>query len=318
VRRRPAIAVASVVAMLLGALWYASDAERLLAVAVARERGAANLEARTTRLQEHDIVFVEGGVSEGPPILLLHGFAADKDNWTRFGKHLEAAGYRIVAPDLPGHGESSRLEKHSYDIPNQVEFVAAFLDDRGIESAHLVGNSMGGHIAGAFAALYPDRVRSLGLFAPAGVTAPSLSERLRIHEQTGTNPLLVETVEDFDRLLEFVFVDPPDMPGVVKQYFADRAVRNRAFNDKIYGDIQSEGRRLPLEPLLPLVEAPALVLWGDSDRVLHPSGMSVFEEGLRDVEAVLQKDMGHSPMLERPGETAGVYVDFLARRVEGR
>ena len=307
---------AGVVVVLLigGALWFVSDAERLLGLVVARERSAGGLEQLTVQIDDHRIVYLDGGDPDGETVLLLHGFAADKDNWTRFSATLKDAGYRVLAPDLPGHGESSRVPTHTYDIPNQVAFVEAFVVAQGLEQVHIAGNSMGGHIAGAYAALHPQRVQTLGLLNAGGVKAPEQSEREKIMEETGTNPLLVESVEDFDRLLAFVFVEPPKLPRVVKQYFADRAVINRAFNDKIYGDLSGAGRLLPLEPLLPQVTAPALILWGDSDRLLHPSGADVFAAGLPDSETVIMRACGHSPMVERPAETAEIYVDFLERR----
>ena len=312
------IGAAVLVACSMGALWLSQSPETLLSLAVRRERAGAALVAKQVTLPPHEVVYLEGGAPEGPHVLLLHGFAADKDNWTRFSRSLRRAGFHIHAPDLPGHGESNRLHEYTYDIPNQVAFVAAFLDATGIQSVHLAGNSMGGHIAAAFAATHPDRVLSLGLFNAGGVTAPVTSERQQMMDETGVNPLLVESLQDFDRLLEFVFVVPPPMPTVVKQYFADRAVTNRTFNDKIYADLSLHGRLMPLEPLLPRVTAPSLILWGDTDRVLHPSGAAVLAAGLPDSETVIMSDMGHSPMIERPEETASIYIEFLTRSIEDR
>ena len=309
----------AVVALAAGVgVWLANDAETLLSIAVARERGASHLQQHTLQIDDHEIVTLEGGAPDGPAVLLLHGFAADKDNWTRFSGLLVDSGYHVLAPDLPGHGESSRVPGHTYDIPGQVDFVERFVLAEGLDEVHIAGNSMGGHIAGAYAALHPHRVVSLGLFNAGGVTSPVRSERMRIMEETGTNPLLVESVEDFDRFLDFVFVVPPKLPRVVKQYFADRAVLNRAFNDKIYRDITGGGRLLPMEPLLGRITAPTLILWGDSDRLLHPSAAGVFEAGIADSEAVILTACGHSPMIERPDETAGIYLDFLARSIEDR
>ncbi len=316
---RIGLAVAAVLLLVLaGGVWLSQDVETLLSVVVARERGAGNLEQKTLTIGEHEVVYLDGGAPGGSPVVLLHGFAADKDNWTRFSETLATAGYRVLAPDLPGHGESSRLPAHTYDIPNQVDFVESFVVANGLDEVHIAGNSMGGHIAGAYAALHPARVISLGLFNAGGVTSPEPSERMQMMKETGTNPLLVESVEDFDRFLAFVFVEPPKLPKVVKQHFADRAVQNRAFNDKIYGDITGVGRLLPLEPLLPRVTAPALILWGDSDRLLHPSGAKVFAAGLADSETVILEACGHSPMIERPAETASIYVQFLDRSVDDR
>ena len=312
-RRRVLIGTVLVVLGLAGAgLYVANDAETLLSLAIRKERSAAALEERSLTLLRHDIVYLDGGDPSGDPILLIHGFSADKDNWTRMNRFLADAGFRVIAPDLPGHGQSSRLPDHQYSIPNQVAFVQAFVTSLDLPPVHVIGNSMGGHIAGGFAALHPELVRSVALLAASGVTAPEKAERFVIMEETGTNPLLVEDVEDFDRLLGFLFVEKPPMPGVVKQYFADHAVANRAFNDKIYADLLAPDSLLPLEPLLPRITMPALILWGDTDRALHPSGAEVFAAGLPHAERVTMTACGHSPMIERPEETARHYLAFLA------
>ncbi len=296
----------------LAVAFVASDPGALLQAVMRQERGAASLTEHTMTWGEHTIVYLDGGDPRGAPVVLLHGFSADKDNWTRMAKTLGPAGYRIIAPDLPGHGLSSRIPSHTYGIESQVAFVEHLRAELGLETMHLGGNSMGGHISALYGARHPERVRSLALLNPGGVTSPVPSERNRILEETGENPLLVTSVEDYDRLLAFVFHTPPTLPTAVKQYFADRAVATRDFNDKIHDDIKGDGY-VALEPLLPSVQAETLVLWGDTDRVLHPSGAEVFGELLPRAEVVMMKDMGHAPMIERPAETAGILIDFFSR-----
>ena len=294
----------------VGIAKVSSDPGLLLRIATEQERGAANLAERTTTWEDHAITYLEGGDPDGEPVLLIHGFAADKDNWTRFSKYLARKGYRVIAPDLPGHGQSSKISTHRYSIANQVAFVEAFRQELDLGPVHLAGNSMGGQISARYAAEYPDRVRTLGLLNPGGVTSPIPSERQQVILETGVNPLLVTSVADFDRLLAFVFVEPPRLPGVVKRYFADRAVENRPFNELIWSHINGEAFE-PLEPHLGRIHAPTLVLWGDTDRVLHPSGAQVFVDGIPNSRFILMSAMGHVPMIERPGDTAAHYFRFL-------
>lgn len=269
------------------------------------ERGRAGLTQNVVQLEgdEHRVVYLRGG--QGPTVLLLHGFSADKDNWTRLAPHLE--GLDLVIPDLPGHGETTRSESASYDIRAQVAWVKTLHDQLGLGPVHLVGNSMGGHISAAYAVAYPEDVASLALVNPGGITSPVESELTQALKK-GWNPLLVEDVADYDRLIDFIFVTPPYIPGPVKAFFAEQAVMHRDFNNEIFVDL---GRKpYPLEPVLERIGAPTLIVWGDSDRVLHPSGAAVFDGGIPNSRVAMLEDVGHAPMIEQPEETAAILLDF--------
>jgi pimeloyl-ACP methyl ester carboxylesterase len=125
---------------------------------------------------------------------------------------------------------------------------------------------MGGHIAGAYAARYPGDIKSLWLLAPGGVISAKKSEMAERIEK-GENPLLVDSVEGYERLLDFVFVDRPYIPGPIKDYLTKRAIKNRGFNEKILHDFKEKS--LALEPLLKALPVPTLVVWGANDRILH-------------------------------------------------
>src|SRR5690606_39235182 len=135
---------------------------------------------------------------------------ANRDNWLRFARRF-STDYRVVALDLPGFGESSKPDA-SYDVASQVERLRAFVQALQLERPHLIGNSMGGHIAALYAARYPTEVRSLALLDNAGVTSPRQSEMFAMLERGEPNPLVVRKAEDFDTLMDFVFVSPPPLP----------------------------------------------------------------------------------------------------------
>jgi pimeloyl-ACP methyl ester carboxylesterase len=272
-------------------------------LAVKAERYAGGLEQYEVNIAGHRIPYLSGG--RGEPLVLLHGFGADKDNWTRIAKYLNPY-FRIIAPDLPGFGESSRDATARYAVADQVERVRAFVKALKLRSFHLGGNSMGGLIAGAYAARYPSDVETLWLLAPAGVTWAKKSE-LTERMEKGDNPLFIDTVEDFDGLLDFAFVTPPNIPGPIKGFLAKRAVKNRAFNAKIFHDLKENP--LALEPLLKGLPVPTLIVWGDKDRLLHVSGAALLKSMMPKAEAIVMKNMGHLPMVEKPQKTA---ADFLA------
>lgn len=292
--------------LVLGAgLWLKANPEALLAYARDAERGKAGVEQKAVLINGESYPYLEGG--SGPTILMLHGFSGDKDNWTRFAQYF-TGDYHVVIPDLPGFGESARHPDWSYDLISQRERLKAFVAALDLSSFHVIGNSMGGHLAGLYAHAYPQQVRSIGFVDNAGVSSPQKSEMTRRLEQ-GENPLLVDSAEDFDRMLRFVFVEPPKIPGSVKEYLADKAVEHRAFNAKIFEDYR--GKTPLLEPLLPELNQPALVLWGDTDRLIDVSTVGVMQEKLPNPQVVIMRDCGHSPMIERPQETAEHYRAFL-------
>ena len=112
---------------------------------------------------------------QGEAILMLHGFSADKDVWARFARHFSAT-HQVVIPDVAGHGETGFQTDWSYSMPSQVDRLIKLMDQLGIQKAHVIGNSMGGHIAAQMAVSHPDRVLSAGLVDPAGLPQPHPSD----------------------------------------------------------------------------------------------------------------------------------------------
>ncbi|AOE86282.1 alpha/beta fold hydrolase [Pseudomonas sp. TCU-HL1] len=271
------------------------------------ERQLAGLSERQVALGDLSIHYYEGGPAKGETIVMVHGFAANKDNWLRFARHFTQR-YHVIALDLPGFGDSDR-PAGSYDVGTQAERLESFIKTLELGKVHLVGNSMGGHIAGIFAARYPQQVRSLALIDNGGITAPNKSELFRLIESGQPNPLVVRSAEDFQRMLEFVFVEPPPLPHSVKAYLAEQSIANEAHYDEVFRQLRE--RYIPLEPELPRIEAPTLLLWGDRDRVLDVSSIEVMKPLLKKPSVVIMQNCGHAPMLERPEETARHYQAFL-------
>ena len=211
----------------------------MLNFVLALERFRCGLKPRSIEVDGETWHYLDGGAPDAPVVLLLHGFGGDKDNWTRMAAQLDGS-YDLVIPDLPGHGESARIEAASYDIRSQVARIKALHDQLDLGPMHLAGNSMGGHISAAYAIAYPQDVLSISLLNPGGVKSPVKSELTEALER-GHNPLLVEDVDDYDRLMDFVFVNPPWVPGPIKAYFAEQAVR---LAEQEQADCSFDGRGL--------------------------------------------------------------------------
>ncbi|KFJ91741.1 MAG: alpha/beta fold hydrolase [Pseudomonas sp.] len=271
------------------------------------EQYRAGLSHEQLSVHNLNIHYYRGGPASGETLVLLHGFAADKDNWLRFSRPL-TQDYRVIALDLPGFGDSD-LPPGSYDVGTQAERLADILDELGVQQAHVLGNSMGGQIAALFAARYPERVRSLALFANAGIESPHKSELYQLLTSGSPNPLVVKQPQDFDKLLRFVFVEPPYLPESLKRYLGERAMAKATHYDQVFKQLVE--RPVPLAPELPKIQAPTLLLWGRQDRVLDVSSIEVMQPLLNKPNVVIMDNVGHAPMLERPEESALLYRGFL-------
>jgi abhydrolase domain-containing protein 6 len=272
------------------------------------ERSVSGLGYKTVVIGDETWHYLEGGPKDAEVVLLLHGFGGDKDNWTRFSKSL-TGGYRVIAPDLPGFGESTRHPDWDYSLPPQRSRVNGFVQALGLEQFHVVGHSMGGHLAALYTYKYPEQVLSMALFNNAGVDAPDENDMQRALAK-GDNPLVVESLEDFDGLLAFASYKQPFIPWPVKGVLAQQALDHAEFNRSIFESLKSN-RSSNLEPILADIEAPVLILWGEYDRIVDVSSVNVMRPLLPRTEVVIMNDTGHLPMLERPAETATHYLGFV-------
>jgi len=279
----------------------------LLASVQFTERQLAGLDSHQVQVGEFNVHYYEGGPQGAETILMIHGFGADKDNWLRFSRPLTAR-YHVVALDLPGFGDSSKPEA-SYDVGTQVERLNAFAKAIGLHKLHLIGNSMGGHIAALYAARHPEEVLSVALLNNAGVNAPQASELFKRLDRGDANPLLVRNADDFSNMLDLLFVEKPPLPGSLKQYLAERAMASHDFNQKIFNQLRE--RYIPLETELAKIQVPTLLLWGDQDQILDVSSIKVMQPLLKQPTVVIMQACGHLPMIERPEKTAEHYQTFL-------
>lgn len=272
------------------------------------ERSMAGLDQHNIEVAGLHIEYLEGG--QGDVLLLLHGFGANKDNWTRIGRYLTPH-FRVIAPDLPGFGESTRDPDADYSIAAQSERLHAFARALKLKSFHLAGSSMGGAISGTYAARYPKDVISLWLIAPGGVASAEPSEISRMLDAGRTNPLIAESAEGYEQLLDFVFVKRPFMPPAIKRYLAQEAIDHYPLNQKIFKQIHNAADTPPLEVTLSGLPVPTLILWGASDQVLQVSGAGILKSVMPKAKLITMEGVGHLPMIETPKESAKFYLNFL-------
>ncbi len=304
--KKIALSLLLLVAILVGLMAvFPEDATR---IAFSIERVRSGVHPASLVVDGKRWHYLEGGSADAPVALLLHGFGGDKDNWTRFANYL-TDDFRVIAPDLPGFGDSVRHADWNYSLPAQRDRLIAFVGALGLERFHIVGNSMGGHLAALYAHRHPEQVRSLSLFNNAGIAAPNPSE-VRLAVERGESPLILSSPEDFDRLIALISFKPPFIPWPAKRVVARQAFERAAFNQTIFDDYKDD-RSAGLEPILPEIGVPVLILWGEYDRVLDVSSVDVMKPLLPQAQVIIMKDTGHIPMLERPAETAGHFLGFV-------
>ena len=284
--------------------------ENTATLAVNLERSASGLDHKTVVIGDETWHYLEGGPEDAEVLLLIHGFGGDKDNWTRFARSLTES-YRVIAPDLPGFGESAWHTDWDYSLFPQRKRIHGFAQALDLKQFHLAGNSMGGHLAALYTHRYPQNVTSLTLIDNAGVSAPVETDHQRALAK-GQNPLIVDSVEDFDVLLSFVAHKKPFVPWPVKGVFARRAVDHAESNHAIFDSYKGD-RSAGLEPVLGDIQVPVQIIWGELDRILDVSSIDVMRPLLPQAEVIIMKDTGHIPMLERPAGTAAHYLSFLEK-----
>jgi pyruvate dehydrogenase E2 component (dihydrolipoamide acetyltransferase) len=238
-------------------------------------------------------------------VVLIHGFGGDALNW-RFTIDALAERFTVLAPDLPGHGASTKNVGGA--TPDElVESVVEVLDAKGVARAHVVGHSLGGLVAARLAAREPARVASLSLIAPAGlgdainaefidgfVAASSRREvkavlRTLFADESIVNRQLVEEVLRYKRL-----DGVPEALGALRDTLFPAGVQAVAINADL-ADVQ----------------VPVLVLWGAQDAVIASEQAADAPTGAR-VEIV--DGAGHSPHVEAAAEVNSRLTTFLESR----
>jgi pyruvate dehydrogenase E2 component (dihydrolipoamide acetyltransferase) len=238
------------------------------------------------------IRYARKGAAEGTPVLFIHGYGGDLDNWL-FNIDAVAEKAPVIALDLPGHGQSDiALPGHS--IPALAAFVVRFLDAIGVTRVHLVGHSMGAAIAAQMALNDGARIASLALISAAGLGA----------EINGNY------TEGFARS-----VSRRDLKPVLELLFADTSLVSRQMIDDVLkykrldgvaallaelGAALFAGGRQSEQPGLKLGAAPpVLVIWGREDRII-PATHAEHAPGGSKVEIL--DGAGHMVQMERASD----------------
>lgn len=279
-----------------------------------RPRTPQDLEHFTLRVAGHDLsTYVFG---EGPPVLLLHGLGATKLSYLPLLPAL-ARSYRVIVPDLPGHGESTK-PRADYTPRYFAEVIQALLDRVEVQQLALIGNSMGGRVALEVASDLPDRVWSMVLLDPAAAGLPfPLYARLLGMLPTGVGAVPVPMRK---RIVVFgirqLFADPDSLARNAYLAGADEFIRiyrrgraRVALLSSMRGLIMDADE--PFWERVSAIRTPTLILWGQEDRLVPVRIGRRLARALPNAELVVLPGVGHVPQFEVPEETRTRVLSFL-------
>jgi pimeloyl-ACP methyl ester carboxylesterase len=264
--------------------------------------------------------YLEAGPVDAPPVVLVHGLAATNASMLPLIPALSKE-YRVLAPDLPGHG-GTQATGSAHAARYLGDWLTAFLRETCDRPAVLIGNSLGGRTALEAALNSPYEVRGLVLLCPA-VAFRKLRQLVPfvriLPDEIAALPVRIPR-RVATRGLRNLFAEPTRLPDTWYDAAIDEFIRvvsiraNRlamfsalrhVYLDEPFGETGFWDR-------LPALKPPALFVWGDQD-VLVPAGFARFvAEALPAAGRVVLDSCGHVPQFEQPARTAELIRDFLA------
>lgn len=246
-------------------------------------------------------------------VVFLHGTSGHLEAFTRnLVAHSER--YRCHAIDMLGHGYTGK-PPYQYEIPQYVEHLLAYLDACAIERAHLVGESLGGWVAGWLASEQPERVQSLQLVAAGGTKAnPAVMQRIR---ESTTEAVTKDDVELTRRRLELLMHDPVNVTDELVQVrhaiYQQPSFRENLPNLLCLQDMEVRTRNLMTPERLGTITAPTLVVWGRQNPFGEVPEAHMMAEAVPGATLELFDDCGHWPQHEHPEKFNALSLDFLAQ-----
>jgi pimeloyl-ACP methyl ester carboxylesterase len=262
---------------------------------------------------------VERGDPAAPPIVLVHGWGCTVYVFRYNMPRIADAGYRVIAFDLKGHGLSDKpAGKDEYTIDALVDHVREAFDALGLDRPVLAGHSLGGSLAYHFAARHPDRVRGLGLLAPAGLTGVPLMRLYRFLTPAALNPLFKHARSRL--AVKIALRRVYGKRGHYTQRDVDEYLAPSQFADyapAVRQLLHSYDWKAAKHRRLSVVETPAVGVWGSRDHMMPRDRMDIYKGLVPGIELHCIKDAGHVITEETPMEVDEMLLVLLNRVYSG-
>jgi pyruvate dehydrogenase E2 component (dihydrolipoamide acetyltransferase) len=239
------------------------------------------------------------GGGGGIPVVLVHGFSGDLNNWLFNIDALSARG-PVIAIDLPGHGGSSK-DVGDGGLQALADAVGGALEALGVNEAHLVGHSLGAAVVARLAADRPGLARSLTLISPPGLSSTPVSETFL------SGVIDAQRAKDLKPYLEMLFADPAlvskDMVETVLKFKRLDGVEEALgrLRDRMVGGADAAALRADLDRI-----GPALVIASRQDRIVGAPDEAALPAGFK---VVWIDGVGHMPHLEASGAVNALLLE---------
>lgn len=238
-------------------------------------------------------------VGSGSPLVLLHGIGGDADDWA-FCLEALSCSHRVIAPDLLGFGRSDKPHME-YSIAGLVEVMERFLHALGIERATLLGHSLVGWIAAAFALRFPERVEKLVLVDTAGVWGDTADLPIDLH---------VSTLAHMREIFDYLFYDQSlATDGLIELAYRQHLERGDGYT--IHSVLQNlrDGRER-LDECISALKPPTLIIWGEQDRMIPVETGQHIQRLVAGSTLRIIPHCGHLPELETAAEFVRCVLEF--------
>jgi len=253
------------------------------------------------------VMFADNG--KGNPIVLLHGYLESQEIWFSFAEKLIKAGHRVITLDLPGHGFSSTVgDEHTMDY--LAAAVDAVLCEQKVEKCMVVGHSMGGYVALAFAKTYPEKLAGLCFF------------------HSTPNPDSEEKRANRDREIELIKAAKKDL--IVKTHiptaFAKENLKRCADmveeatliametdNEGIVACLNGMKNRSDSNDFMKSIAKPVLMIFGAKDNYITPEVSTVLTERFPMHQTVILENSGHMGFIEEEKRSVEILSEFAEK-----
>lgn len=264
----------------------------------------AKLEKKALVIDGYTVNYYEGVSSkEKDIIVLLHGLGDDKNSFVMSAKRLSDQNH-IILLDLLGHGENEKMAGLDYSIEGQAEMVRKFAQAKNLEKYHLGGNSMGGHIAAAYAARYQDTLKGLII-----INAPGLI----IDDHIAYNGFEDRTIseEELESIMAKAFYKVPRLPKPFKVFKVNQMNESHDFLKYIVIPQIMNNKDCDLMNKISSIQVPSLILWGKHDAIVKYNIAERYDKLLLHSKLVVIENASHCPQLETPDRVSAEIDVFI-------